>query len=140
MPQHQTKFAVCLSHAQVLANGIAGLATAATAFAAVERTLLWQRRYETVSLSVSGVCLCSQYVQQCPHHTLLRNFCYLNIHCARRGGQVLRCHPMVCADGLMMLSFGVARNRGSPLLGLRTGVSFQRGCSGGVCAHLRPAR
>ena len=32
----------------VLANGIAGLATTATAFAAVERTLLWQRRNATV--------------------------------------------------------------------------------------------
>ena len=32
----------------VLANGIAGLATTATAFAAVERTLLWQMRNYTV--------------------------------------------------------------------------------------------
>jgi len=32
----------------VLANGVAGLATSATAFAAVERTLLYQMRNETV--------------------------------------------------------------------------------------------
>ena len=33
----------------VLANGVAGLATSATAFAAVERTLLFQRRNTTVA-------------------------------------------------------------------------------------------
>ncbi len=32
----------------VLANGVAGLATSATAFAAVERTLLYQMRNDTV--------------------------------------------------------------------------------------------
>ena len=33
----------------VLANGVAGLATSATAFAAVERTLLYQMRNATVA-------------------------------------------------------------------------------------------
>jgi len=32
----------------VLANGVSGLATSATAFAAVERTLLYQMRNDTV--------------------------------------------------------------------------------------------
>lgn len=85
----------------VIANGIAGLATSATAQATVERFLLWQLRNETIEPfgeTAQQVCLLLQLLQACL--VLLCKCCFAAVAVVALTAVARRKEITLCLHGL----------------------------------------